>query len=98
MMLDIILPCTKMLPVLINVRLHAFYCTLTHPLHVAADVNDGHNTREKIKAHDPLLSTLLMHTYGDAPWRYTHTMPRQWGGKPRCTSHHHYKCIDALIL
>lgn len=49
-----------------------------------ADVNDGVNTREKIKKHDPLLATLLLHAYGDGPWRYTHTMPRNWGGQPRC--------------
>lgn len=50
---------------------------------IAADVNDGHNTRDKIKAHDPMLAMLLMHAYGDGPWRYTQTMPRQWGGQPR---------------
>lgn len=49
-------------------------------------MNDGNNTREKVKEHDPLLATLLMHTYGDGPWRYTHTMPRDWGGGTRCAT------------
>ena len=50
---------------------------------VCVDVNDGINTRDKLKRHDPLLATLLMNAFGDGPWRYTHTMPRDWGGKPR---------------
>ena len=33
--------------------------------------------------HDPLLATLLLHAYGDGSWRYTHSMPRDWGGGPR---------------
>ena len=53
-----------------------------------ADVNDGMNTRDKVKAHDPLLATLLMQTYGDGPWRYTHTMPRNWGGSARYSAVH----------
>lgn len=51
--------------------------------YVIADVNDGMNTRDMVKAHDPLLATLLMQTYGDGPWCYTHTMPRDWGGGKR---------------
>ncbi|KAL3139134.1 hypothetical protein ABBQ32_005920 [Trebouxia sp. C0010 RCD-2024] len=57
---------------------------------VRTDVNDGVNTREKLKKHDPLLATLLMNAYGDGPWRYTHTMPREWGGKARSSPVWHY--------
>ena len=73
--------CTKA-PQLLS-KLHGVNICKRSLLLADADVNDGFNTREKIKAHDPMLAMLLMHAYGDGPWRYTHTMPRNWGGRPR---------------
>ena len=64
-------------------KLHEANICMCSLLLADADVNDGFNTRDKIKAHDPMLAMLLMHAYGDGPWRYTHTMPRKWGGRPR---------------
>lgn len=37
------------------------------------DVNDGVNTREKLKGHDPELAQLLFEIYGDGDWRYDFT-------------------------
>ena len=39
------------------------------------DVNDGVNTRARLRAHDPALATLLAATFGDGAWRFTHTLP-----------------------
>jgi hypothetical protein len=42
---------------------------------IRTDVNDGHNTRSKLKSHDPDLSSILAVTLGDGPWRFPHTAP-----------------------
>ena len=43
---------------------------------VREDVNDGHNTREKLAAHDPALTALLAEAYGsEGTWRFEHDSP-----------------------
>lgn len=50
---------------------------------IRTDVNDGHNTRSKLKHHDPELSLLLAETLGDGPWRFPHTAPFPLSHKKR---------------
>eukprot|EP00897_Mesotaenium_endlicherianum_P000990 jgi/Mesen1/10892/ME000935S10219 len=38
-----------------------------------SDVNDGINTREKLRRHDPEIAALLEQVYGDGDWRYNFT-------------------------
>ena len=40
-----------------------------------ADVNEGWNSREALRAHDPTLGALLAAAYGEASWRYTSELP-----------------------
>ena len=42
---------------------------------IRTDVNDGHNTRSKLKLHDPDLSLILAETLGDGSWRFPQTAP-----------------------
>lgn len=37
---------------------------------IRTEVNDGVNTREKIRAHDSEVSELLQEIWGDGSWRY----------------------------
>ncbi|KAG1655299.1 hypothetical protein FOA52_002458 [Chlamydomonas sp. UWO 241] len=48
---------------------------------VRTDVNDGHNTREKLRAHDPRLAQLLAQAFGDGAWRFPHDSPAPLGRK-----------------
>ena len=50
---------------------------------IRSDVNDGHNTREKLKQHDPDLCSILAETLGDGSWRYPHTAPSLFGQRKR---------------
>lgn len=42
---------------------------------IRTDVNDGVNTREKLKAHDPGLAAALKEAFGDGDWRYPDDSP-----------------------
>ncbi|GFH26612.1 VHL domain-containing protein [Haematococcus lacustris] len=51
---------------------------------VRCDVNDGINTRQRMKDHDPGLASMLQMAYGDGTWRYLHDAPTTFTsrGKP----------------
>jgi len=42
---------------------------------ITADVNNGINTRQKLRKHDPQLAALLEQAFGDGEWRYQKTSP-----------------------
>lgn len=44
----------------------------------SADVNNGINTRRRLKRHDPQLSALLEQAFGDGSWRFTETAPSEF--------------------
>ena len=45
---------------------------------VFADVNNGINTRPKLRRHDPQLAGLLEQAFGDREWRYQDTSPAKF--------------------
>ncbi|GMH39560.1 hypothetical protein BSKO_07458 [Bryopsis sp. KO-2023] len=45
---------------------------------IREDVTSGINTREKLKAHDPLLASLMVEAYGDGSWRYQDDSPAKF--------------------
>ncbi|GAX80570.1 hypothetical protein CEUSTIGMA_g8007.t1 [Chlamydomonas eustigma] len=43
---------------------------------IRTDVNDGHNTREKLQLHDPALALCLSKAFGEGEWRFVSDSPK----------------------